>query len=94
MAGKLDAEALEGLLPQIPAILVIIAPDGTVLGGSTGAAEAARVPIETLFEGHSILEIAPGNGATILETVAGIVASGKNIEDVYVPWISGDGGLG
>ena len=91
MAGKLDPEALEGLLPQIPAILVIIAPDGTVLGGSTGAAEAARVPIETLFEGHSILEIAPGNGATILETVAGIVASGKNIEDVYVPWISGDG---
>ncbi len=91
MAGKLDPEALEGLLPQIPAILVIIAPDGTVLGGSTGAAEAAGVPIETLFEGHSILEIAPGNGAAILENVAGIVATGKNIDDVHVPWISGDG---
>ena len=91
MAGKFDSEALEGLLPQIPAILVIIAPDGTVLGGSTGAAEAARVPIETLFEGHSILEIAPGNGATILQNVARIVTTGKNIDDIYVPWISGDG---
>lgn len=91
MAGKLDPEALEGLLPQIPAILVILAPDGTVLGGSSGAAEAARVPIETLFEGHSILELAPGNGAAILENVARIVATGKNIDDLYVPWISGDG---
>ena len=43
---------LEGLLQKIPVVMVILAPDGTVIGGTAGAARAAQVPPEALFEGR------------------------------------------
>ena len=91
MGGIADVASLEGLLQKIPVVMVILAPDGTVIGGTAGAARAAQVPPEALFEGRSILEIAPANGALIMATVAHIAATGEEVDDLFVPYTAADG---
>jgi PAS domain S-box-containing protein len=71
--------------------MVILAPDGTVIGGTAGAARAAGVAPAALFEGRSILEIAPANGSLIMSTVAHIAATGEEVDDVFVPYAAADG---
>ena len=91
VSATFDASALRDFLPNIPVILGLFAPDGTVIGGTFEAANQVNEDASVLFQGRNVVDLAPGTGPLIAATVAQIAATGEMVEDQYIPWAVGDG---